>query len=99
MAALATESALAYLQASTVRGHLAEGRDDLIDARGALLAGDAEAAADAFRDAGAAFDAASGAARGLIARLFTPLPVLGRTPDAMAAIADAGGRVADAGVT
>ncbi|MBI2237913.1 MAG: DUF4012 domain-containing protein [Actinobacteria bacterium] len=89
--------ALSLLSATSLRRHLTDGREAMTRGKTELLAGDAGAADRSFTEAGRSF---AEAARGVGApwlRVARWLPFIGRTPDAVAAIADAGARTAEAG--
>ncbi len=81
------------------RRHLQSGRDALETGKTALRDGDVDGAATAFQDAGREFRAAAGDARTPWYALAAAIPVLGRTPDTVRAISDAGVRTADAAAT
>jgi hypothetical protein len=81
-----------------VRGDLDEARGALSDGRDALVGGDPRAAHAAFEDADDAFARAADGLANLFTRFVGTLPILGRSPDAVAAIARGGGDVARAGV-
>ncbi len=88
---------LSLFPATAARRHLVAGRQQLLLAKQALLAGDTAKASAAFAQAEGEFISAAASGRSPIFRLFTPLPVLGRTPDAVVAIAQAGRDTAQAG--
>lgn len=98
-AAIVALFALALLPANAARRDMEEGRDGLERAKAALLAGDPAAASERFIHAKDAFLRARGHARNPLLRLAGILPVLGRTPDAALALADAGGEIAEAGIS
>src|SRR5918996_1390649 len=79
------------------RGALQEGRTALLSARTALTQGDVAAAAGSFAEAEAAFGRASGQLDNPLTTIAGLMPILGRTPDAISNMADAGGLVARAG--
>lgn len=81
------------LTAPGIRSELQRGRDALERGRSALVAGRSQEATRAFDDAERAF---SGAADSSLIRLAGAIPWLGNTPDAVRAIAEAGGRTAQA---
>ncbi|HYY07144.1 MAG TPA: DUF4012 domain-containing protein, partial [Actinomycetota bacterium] len=82
-----------------LRPRLEEGRRALHDGRQALLNGRVDDAGTAFRRAADAFDDAAAEASSGWMRLGRMVPVLGRTPDVVAAIADAGAHAGRAGST
>jgi hypothetical protein len=88
--ACAASAALTY-------GHLTTGRRAMAAGRSDLVAGDAPAAQREFADAQSAFRAAQSTAGAPWLRAVGLLPVAGRTPDAISAIADAGLQTARAG--
>jgi hypothetical protein len=100
LAALATllvlDLVLVGIGSLAARRHLQEGREALQAGKTALRDGDVDGAAAAFEDAGRAFRAAAGDARTPWYTLAGAIPVLGRTPDTVRAISDAGVRSADA---
>src|ERR687891_866249 len=79
------------------RGALQEGRTGLLSARTALTEGDVAAAGRSFAEAEAAFGRASGQLGNPLTTIAGLMPILGRTPDAISNMADAGGLVARAG--
>ena len=85
--------------ALSARASLSEGRDALAHGRDLLSGGDAPAAALEFRRGRTGFDAALGETDGLWLGIARGIPFLGRTPDAVHAVGEAGARVADAGAT
>jgi hypothetical protein len=88
--ACAASAALTY-------GHLTTGRSAMAAGRSDLVAGDAPAAQREFADAQAAFRAAQSTAGAPWLRAVGLVPVAGRTPDTISAIADAGLQTARAG--
>jgi hypothetical protein len=88
--------ALAGLSALAVRGHLQDGRGAMNDGRSALLAGSASTALGDFSRAEAAFRSAADEARSPWMSITGMIPILGRTPRAVRAIADGGLDVAEA---
>src|SRR5437899_1049845 len=66
-------------------------------ARSALLAGNAQAASKGFASAESDFSSAASRSRSIWLRGFAAIPFVGRTPDAVTAIADAGLDTAAAG--
>ncbi|HEX2025731.1 MAG TPA: hypothetical protein VHH92_04995, partial [Actinomycetota bacterium] len=82
-----------------VRGPLLEGRDRMLAGRDSLVAGDARAAGEAFADAEASFADASDRLGNPLTRLASFVPIVGRTPDAVEAGAEAGVMTARAGRT
>jgi Protein of unknown function (DUF4012) len=91
----------ALVAASTLdlRPKLEEGRRALHDGRQALLNGRVGDAETAFRRATDAFDGAAAEASSGWTGFGRLLPVLGRTPDVVAAIAEAGAHAGRAGTT
>lgn len=79
------------------RGALLEGRTALLSARTALTQGDLSAAGRAFVEAEQAFGRATGQLGNPLTAVAGLVPVLGRTPDAVSNMADAGALVALAG--
>ncbi len=92
----AAGAATVAIVALGLRQDLADGRHALELGRRAFLDGRISAAADAFEDAGGAFDAAEAEATSWPARVGRVFPVLGRTLDVADALAVAGGHAADA---
>jgi uncharacterized protein DUF4012 len=93
---LLTVLALAVVSALGVRRHLQDGRDFLVLGKSALLEGDAAAAGRHFATAAALFRDGADAARSPWLRVVGALPLVGRTPDTLRAVADAGVETADA---
>ena len=91
--------ALASVSAASARNEMLAARDAMERGRSALLGGDVTTAAERFGEAQDAFIRASGSARSLPLHALSAIPVVGRTPDAIAAMADAGRQVAEAGAT
>jgi uncharacterized protein DUF4012 len=89
--------ALALVAGLQARGHLRDGEQALKDAQTALAAGDLDAARAAFARAEDAFIAADGSMGNPVFALFRALPVAGRTPDVVSAIARSGATVAGVG--
>jgi hypothetical protein len=79
------------------RARMVEGRDAILLARQALLSGDADSARKAFLRAESAFLRARAWAENPVIDVIGYLPILGRTPDATSALAEAGSLVARAG--
>jgi hypothetical protein len=77
---------------------LRDGRSSLGEARRALIAGRIDDAARAFDEARSSFRTASDRADSLLSDVARSIPVLGRTTRVLAAAADAGERIAGAGV-
>jgi hypothetical protein len=75
------------------------GRDRLLAARAALLAGDVEVAKEKFEQAEDAFVQARGHADNPLLRMVSLLPIIGRTPDAATGLSEAGHEVSLAGVS
>jgi hypothetical protein len=93
--ALATAAGLAMLVPA--RGPLIAARSAMLEGRDAVTAGDVSAAGEAFGRAEASFNEARGTLANPLTRLASWVPLLGRTPDAILAAADAGTLVARAG--
>ena len=87
---------LVGLSSQEVRRHLESGRDALRSGDRALRDGDTELATAVFAEAGDEFRAAAGETRTPWYSLASWVPVLGRTPDTVRAISDAGVETADA---
>lgn len=85
------------ISALSVRRELSQGEAALRRARSQLLDGDAGTAEASFAEARARFGAAADGAGGGLLGAMRWLPLIGRTPDALEAIAEVGIRVADAG--
>jgi Protein of unknown function (DUF4012) len=81
-----------------VREDLLRGRSAMEQGRAQLFAGDAEAASDSFREGRQLFDRAENRTDGLVYRAVGWLPIVGRTSDAIAAVADSAGMAADAAI-
>jgi len=90
---------LSFVSALSLRGHLQDARAAMNAGKRELLAGDARAASHSFQDAAAAFDRAADGAESPWMRVVGWLPILGRTPDTINAIAYAGEETAGAGHT
>jgi hypothetical protein len=88
-----------FVDARAARRSLAEGRQALADGRDLLADGDAAQAAAAFGRAGDRFQEAVEETEGLWFRLAGVVPIVGRSPEAVHAIAEAGVRVSGAGST
>jgi hypothetical protein len=88
---------LGAVAALGVRSELSDGREAIQAGKGKLIGGDAAHAASDFDRAAAAFGRAAGGSRALPLRILGWIPLVGRTPDAVTAIADAGLRTAQAG--
>ena len=70
-----------------IRGDLVRGRSAAEHGRSQLLAGDAVAAAESLREARESFAGAAGRTDGLLFRVAGWLPIVGRTTDAVEAVA------------
>ncbi|MGQ0668923.1 MAG: DUF4012 domain-containing protein [Actinomycetota bacterium] len=90
-------SALSLIPALGARDELEAGQAELVRARDLLLADDAAGAAQAFEEARLTFERAAGDAGHPLLRLEGLLPFVGRTPDAVRALAGIGVRGATAG--
>jgi len=88
--------ALGLIPATAARAHLLEGQRAMDRGRAALLAGDMVRARGSFRSARASFLRASDDARNPLLTTTGSLPLIGRTPDAIQALARAGVGIADA---
>lgn len=100
LAALALLAALVALSAASAPGlrrEMAAGERALRLGRAELLANDPAAARRAFEEAGRRFGAARATAGRPWIRALSWVPLLGRTPDAAEALAEAGGETAMAG--
>ena len=86
-----------YLAATRARAHLVDGRAAVEAGQAELANGSPEGAGASFRKARADFARAASDARHPVLRLLGWMPLVGRTPDAITAIADAGIMVAQAG--
>jgi hypothetical protein len=89
---------LALLPAFAARSRLESARASMLEGRDSLVSGDAREARSAFARAESSFVAARAHARNPLLRIIGFLPVVGRTPDTIAAITEAGVDVARAGV-
>ena len=79
-----------------VRQDLLRGRSAMERGRADLVAADAEAASDSFREGRHLFDRAENRTNGFAFRAVGWLPIVGRTTDAITAVADSAGMAADA---
>ena len=101
-AALALVGLLALgliLSALSIRHRLLKAEAEMRQGRSALLAGYASDAELSFVAAQDGFEGAKAGAPGLVLWVTGWIPFLGHSPDAVSAIAEAGSRAADAGVT
>ena len=87
---------LAGISALGVRRHLLDGREALDRGKSDLIDGDAAAAQNEFDSAHGAFRAGADGARSIWLSIAGAIPVVGNTPDAVRAVADAGLKTADA---
>jgi Protein of unknown function (DUF4012) len=94
----AAGAALAAVTTLRLRSDLEEGRAALNDGRPALLNGRIDEAAAAFRHATRVFDGAAADASSGLTQIGGMLPVLGRSPNVAAAIAEAGAHAGRAGL-
>jgi len=94
---LAAVVGLAYPSASSARDRLVSARAAMEAGRASLLRGDGAAAEAAFGRAQAAFVRAGADARSPVLRAIGWIPVLGRTPETVSALADAGMLTAQGG--
>ncbi len=97
MVVLGISLALALVSAEAARSSLAVGKAAMERGRSALISGDDAAASAAFAAAGDAFAQASGHASNPVLRASGLVPLLGRTPNAVASLSRAGELVAEAG--
>jgi hypothetical protein len=81
-----------------VRQDLLRGRSAMEQGRAEVFAGDAEAASDSFREGRQLFDRAENRTSGFVFRAVGWLPIVGRTSDAITAVADSAGMAADAAI-
>jgi Protein of unknown function (DUF4012) len=79
------------------RAALVEARDAMLQGQDHLLAGEVGQASDSFGRAEAAFSKAGDHLGNPLTRLASLIPILGRTPDTVTAVAEAGTLVAEAG--
>jgi hypothetical protein len=91
-------SLLSVFPASSIRDRVERGKDLLVRAQAALVRGDLDAANGDFARARAEFGAAVGQSANVLLRAEGLIPFLGRTPDALLAIAGIGRQVSDAGL-
>ena len=89
---------LALLPTSRARERFETARAEMLEGRTELLEGDALGAERSFEQAAEAFIQAGDQARNPLLRVAGLLPLIGRTPDAVVAMADAGRDVARAGI-
>ena len=87
---------LAGISALGVRRHLIEGRDALARGKSALVDGDAASAQSEFDRARESFRAGADGSRSIWLSIAGSIPLVGNTPDAVRAVADAGLETADA---
>jgi hypothetical protein len=87
---------LAGISALGVRRHLLQGRDALTRGKEELVDGDAATARSEFESAQDAFVTAADDSRSIWLSLVDAIPIVGNTPDAIRAVADAGVQTADA---
>jgi Protein of unknown function (DUF4012) len=92
---LAVIAGLALMLAA--RQPLLAARSAMLEGREAISAGDITSAGEAFDRAEASFDDARGTLSNPLTRLASWVPLVGRTPDAVRAAAEAGAMVARAG--
>src|SRR6266498_2944526 len=81
-----------------VRRDLLRGRSAMEQGRAEVFAGDAEAASDSFREGRQLFDRAENRTSGFVFRAVGWLPIVGRTSDAITAVADSARMAADAAI-
>jgi hypothetical protein len=89
--------ALAYTPATDARAHLLAAKDAMVRGQSEVASGDPLKAKQEFQAAEKSFAEATRAANGPALRLLGWIPFLGRTPDAVVALADGGRLVAQAG--
>src|SRR5215213_3967900 len=82
--------AMAGIGALAMRRHLDAGREAMLEARAAFASGDLDSAVDRFTAARAAFTDANDASNGVAFRVASAIPLLGRTFDGAASLADGG---------
>jgi hypothetical protein len=87
---------LALMPALSARAELQEARRAMEDGRDLVLDGDPAAAEAEFASAESSFESGLAEVRNPFVRLISFLPILGRSPDAVEAMAQAGGYVAQA---
>jgi hypothetical protein len=87
---------LAAISALGVRRDLQRGRDALNRGKTALVAGNTDTASAEFREALDSFRAGASGSRSIWLSITGAVPMLGNTPDAIKAVADAGLQTADA---
>jgi hypothetical protein len=87
------------LSALSARRELSEAEAALRQARSDLVDGEAAEAERGFEEARTRFSNATGVASGPWFRILSWVPVVGRTPDAVMAIAESGVHVSEAGAT
>jgi len=100
-AALALVGLLALgliLAALSIRHRLLAAQAEMRGGRSELLAGNTSDGERSFVEARDGFEAAKAGAPGLVLRVTGWIPLLGRNPDTVTAIAEAGSRAANAGV-
>ena len=90
---------LTALAALGIRRELLEARAAMTEGRTALASGDASGARAAFERASSAFIRARGSYRNPVLQLVGYLPLVGRTPDTLRAIIEAGDSTATAGIS
>jgi len=89
-AALLVVLAVAAASALGIRRNLQTGRDALVEGKAALVKGDVSGAGEAFSRAEYAFGAGAAASRSVWLTIAGAVPLVGRTPDTVRAVADAG---------
>ncbi len=89
---------MACISTLSVRRNLIAGRDALSEGKAALLKADTAGAAAAFSRAEVSFQEGSDGARSIWMGIAGAIPLVGRTPDAVRAVADAGLETARAAV-
>jgi hypothetical protein len=92
-------AALSLIPAAAARRNMISGRDALGEARTLLLQGNVEEARTRFASASADFTEAVASAGNPLIRIESLVPFLGRTPDAVRALADVGSSVSEAGLS
>lgn len=96
LAAVSLSLLLLFGAVRSVRDDLLLARSSMERGRDQLLAGHAAAAAASFEEARGLFSEAEGRTKGPVLRAVAWLPVIGRTPDAVLAIAESGTTTAEA---
>jgi hypothetical protein len=96
---LGAVAALSFSPAVAARRSMISGRSELSEARALLLKGDVAQAKEKFQSAATDFSDAVGSAGNPFIRVESLFPFLGRTPDALRALADIGEKVSVSGAS